>query len=149
MKIDLPLTYSGVRPGEQPDVLRLIADCGLVTEDLSPQLLRDFLVCRRAAQIVGVVGLEIVRPYALLRSLAVDRPARKQGVGKGLVLAAERYARARGVRTLFLLTTTAEPYFASQGYVPARRQDAPDALQKTGEFERFCPDTAVCMHKDL
>lgn len=149
MKIDLPLTYSGVRPGEEPDVLRLLADCGLVTEDLTHRMLKDFLVCRRAAQIVGVIGLQIARPFALLRSLAVARAARKQGVGKGLLQAAERYARSRGVRSLFLLTTTAEPFFAGRGFVPGRRRDAPDALQKTAEFERFCPESAVCMHKDI
>ena len=149
MKIDLPITYSGVRPGEEPDVLRLIADCQLTTEDLSAAMLQDFIVCRRGNRIIGVVGLEVTKHGALLRSLAVAEGDRNQGVGGGLVGSAERYARSRGARTLYLLTMTAESFFARHHYRVFERSAAPEGIQATNEFKTLCPDSAVCMRKDL
>jgi N-acetylglutamate synthase-like GNAT family acetyltransferase len=62
------------------------------------------------------VGLELFGPDALLRSLVVSSTARSQGVGSALVLHAEGYAAAHQVRSLYLLTNTAEGYFEHRGY---------------------------------
>lgn len=147
--MDLPLTYSGVRPGEEPDVIRLIADCQLTTQDLSADTLKDFIVCRQGNRIIGVVGLEITKHGALLRSLAVAESDRDRGVGGALVRSAERYARFRGAQTLFLLTMTAAPFFARHHYSVFERSAAPEGIQATNEFKTLCPDSAVCLRKDL
>ena len=149
MKIKLPIAYSGVRPGEEPDVIRLIADCQLTTEDLSAKMLKDFIVGRRGNRIVGVVGLEITKHGALLRSLAVAESDRNRGVGDGLVRSAERYARSRGVQTIFLLTMTAEAFFVRLDYRAFERSAAPEEIQATNEFKTLCPYSAVCLRKDL
>jgi hypothetical protein len=52
----------------------------------------------------------------LLRSLVVDPRARTTGIGSQLVAHAEAYARARGMPSIYLLTTTAEAFFAARGY---------------------------------
>jgi amino-acid N-acetyltransferase len=112
-------------------------------------MLKDFIVCRRGNRIIGVVGLEITKHGALLRSLAVADSDRNRGVGGGLVRSAERYASSRGARTLFLLTMTAEPFFARCHYRTFDRSAAPEGIQATNEFKTLCPDSAVCMRKDL
>ena len=149
MKIDLPYTFSGVRADEAPAVLELISACELHTEDLTPEKLRDFIVCRKGETIVGVVGLEIADSCALLRSLAVAERFRNLGIASRLVDSAQRYARSRGIGTLYLLTMTAEQFFLHQGYRSTPRSEAPEAMQHTSEFMNMCPDSAVCMRKNI
>lgn len=147
MKIDLPFTFSGVRPGEGAAIQKLIAACDLHTEDISADKLKDFIVCRKGDEIVGVVGLEIAGPSALLRSLAVSKPFRKQGVAVRLVDSGQRYALSRGVGTLYLLTMTADKFFARHGFAPIERHTVPEEMQRTAEFKNMCPASAVCMCK--
>jgi mannose-6-phosphate isomerase-like protein (cupin superfamily) len=58
---------------------------------------------------------------------------------------AESHARNLGVRRLYLLTTTAEAYFAKRGFERCAREAAPAAIRQTREFRSLCPDTAACM----
>lgn len=140
---------SGIRPGEAGQIIALLAACGLVTDDLSPAMLKNFLVARSGGDICGVVGLEIRGGDALLRSLGVAKTHRTRGIGRKLVQSAERYARSRHVQTLYLLTLTAQGFFEKAGYSVIERASAPQAMQATGEFKCLCPDAAVCMRKDL
>jgi N-acetylglutamate synthase-like GNAT family acetyltransferase len=52
---------------------------------------------------IGTVGIEPRVDAALLRSLAVAYPMRRQGVGEALVKAARIAAHTRGARTLYTL----------------------------------------------
>ena len=85
----------------------------------------------------------------LLRSLAVAADRRGGGLATRLVDALEARARTLGIRTLYLLTTTAEAFFARRGYAPADRATVPDAILATEEFRGICPSTAACMAKPL
>jgi arsenate reductase len=85
----------------------------------------------------------------LLRSLVVDAGRRGTGEGAALLRHAESQARARGVRTLYLLTTTAEPFFARHGYARAAREAAPPAIRATREFSGICPASSAFMSRDL
>jgi len=143
------LAFSGIRPGETPEVLGILDRCGLFTGDMTPVMLKDFLVARKDGGIIGVVGLEICRGDALLRSLAVTEVNRRMGIGLKLVQSVEQYARSRRVKTLYLLTLTAETLFRKAGYSAIDRSTAPTALQATREFKSVCPDTAVCMRKEI
>ena len=145
----LAITVSGVRPDEEAAVKALLSDCQLHTADLSSKKLRDFIVARKGDAVVGTIGLELFPPHALLRSLAVGQDHRGQGVGAQLIGSAERYARMMGVATLYLLTMTAADFFGRFEFRETRRDDAPTALQATEEFRSLCPDTAVCMRKQI
>ena len=145
----LSIAVSGVRLEEGPRVRELIESCGLVVEDVSDQMLRDFLVARKGSEVIGVVGLEFCGPDALLRSLAVAEVRRGQGVAKLLAASAEKYARARKAATLYLLTNTAARFFAGCGYERIDRGQAPEKICATAEFSRICPNSAVCMRKSL
>ena len=144
-----PLTFSGVRPGEEQTVIDLIGQAGLTTEDLNPQELVHFIVARRGSAVVGAVGLAPAGQNALLRSLVVAESHRRQAVATQLVAAIEKYARSCGTEALYLLTMDAAAFFTQQGYQLVDRQTAPAGIQATEEFRTLCPATAQCLCKPL
>lgn len=100
-------------------------------------------------ELKGLVGLEYYGHVALLRSLVVHQNFRHSGSGRLLVDFAERQAALSGVRTLYLLTTTAADYFARIGYQALSRDDAPAAIATTAQFSDLCPSSASFMAKTL
>ena len=145
----LPVTLSGVRSGEGPAFEDVIAACGLPTEDITAKTLRHAIVARKGHRIIGTVAFELSGNCGLLRSLAVLEKYRGQGTGARLVAAAEKSARQMGVKTLYLLTLTADRFFSARGYEKIERSAAPAGIRDTAEFSRLCPDSAVCMHKSI
>lgn len=127
----------------------LLTQCDLPTEDLESRHFDHFFGCGHAGDLKGIVGLEIFGLVALLRSLAVLEEARGLGCGKALVAKAESYAKEKGVRELYLLTTTAELFFFRLGYASAERCLAPESIKCTKEFSDLCPDSAIFMMKKL
>ena len=128
----------------------LLAENGLPASDVTPDLLRDFAVAEDAdGSVLGSVGLERFGTEALLRSLAVAQTARNAGLGGRLVTHAEDLARAYGISELWLLTTTAAPFFRRAGYAKGDRSRAPKELQGSTQFAQLCPASADCMAKHL
>lgn len=103
----MPIAPANV--GDESAIRALLLASELPESDVSPDSGIRFLVLREEQGIVGVIGLEIGGPVALLRSLAVDPDRRRGGVGSKLARAAERTAAQCGVLDLWLLTTTAVP----------------------------------------
>ena len=143
------MTAQPAQPFDYPAVVRLLADAALPHDDLTPEHLRHFLVLRDGDGIAGVVGMEVADDAGLLRSLAVPRARRGGGLASRLVDALEAHARDAGIRTLYLLTTTAEGFFARRGYASADRAAVPTAIAETPEFRGICPASAACMAKAL
>jgi len=141
-----------IQPAQSSDLAAiqdLLRSIDLPHEDLTPAHLNHFLVAREEDRLSGVVGLEPTRDGALLRSLAVARDARQEGLGTRLVKAVEKRARDVGLRSLYLLTTTAADYFRARGYVEIERDALPEAIQKTDEAAQLCPASATCLQKSL
>jgi len=137
-------------PEHDAAIRALLEDAELPTRDLSPDLLARFLVARdRDGCVIGAVGLEVLGAAGLLRSLVVHSAWRGHGLGELLVDHIERAAQAAGVTDLYLLTTTAAPFFAARGYRDLDRGRVPTAIAATGEFRSLCPASAVCQHKRL
>ena len=134
---------------QKQQITTLLSDCGLPFEDLADEHLEHFFGCGEEDSPRGVVGLEIYGSVALLRSLAVAQSARGLGCGRTLVATAEHHARARGVKEIFLLTTSAGPLFEALGYEVAPRESAPEAIRATSEFSTVCPASATFMRKPL
>lgn len=136
--------------GPSPEAARdLLAAANLPTLDLTDEQLTTFLYCGAAAKPSALVGLEIYGSEALLRSLVVDPSLRSTGLGSALVERAEALAVTRGVGTLYLLTTTAEGFFANRGYHRIDRAVAPAAIRSTREFAALCPASSAFMFKRL
>jgi amino-acid N-acetyltransferase len=137
-----------VRP-ELQAVTVLLASAGLPTEDLTEQHCEHFFYLGTADAPSGLVGLEIFGEVALLRSLVVAPAERGRGTGSALVSRAEQAARDAGSGTIYLLTTTAETFFASRGYQRTPRESAPPAIRATREFAGLCPASSAFMSRTL
>ena len=126
----------------------LLARNGLPSEDVRAKP-NCFYVGYDGETPVGVGGVEIHGTDALLRSLVVEEAARGEGFGTAICELVEATARSEGVRSLYLLTTTAPEFFDDRGYVEIDRADAPGPIRRTSEFDGLCPASAVCMTKSL
>jgi len=131
------------------EVAALLAAAQLPVSDLRTSRSLNLLGVRDAGRLVGVVGIEVYGEVGLLRSLAVESAHRNAGVGMSLVFDAETWAAGHGVKTLYLLTTTAAGFFAGLGYVAAPRSNAPAAIAATAQFAGLCPASSTFMCKVL
>jgi len=129
--------------------VRLLENAGLPASDLTDAHMEDFFYSGTAAAPQAIVGVELCGSDALLRSLVVEPDLRAQGMGSGLVTHAEAYARERGAQVIYLLTTTAEAFFRSRGYMVTPRDIAPPAVRATAEFSGLCPASSAFLSKRL
>lgn len=133
------------------DVEALVAAAGLPLAGLAPCVTGGTaVICRdRDGQLLGVAATERHDDAALLRSVTVAAPARGRGIGRALAARALADARANGAREAWLLTETAESFFAGLGWSRAERDDAPPAIAGSVEFATACPSSAVAMRRAL
>lgn len=109
----------------------------------------NFIVLDDGDAVVGCVGLELYGDEALLRSLAVKEPYRNRGNGVRLYDAVVAKAKSQHVRSLILLTETAEVFFRNRGFEVVSRDTVAEEIRHSVEFETCCPDSAVCMMKRI
>jgi amino-acid N-acetyltransferase len=144
--------FTALQISPRPSLARaihLLETARLPTEDLTEAHCESFFFSGAPDAPTGLVGLELFGNVALLRSLVVSDTQRGTGQGSALLRHAETEARARGVRTLYLLTTTAVGFFARQGYARVPRDSAPDAIRGTREFSGICPANSAFMVRAL
>lgn len=129
-----------------PAVLALLGRAELPTAGVA-EALPQFVIAENEGELVGVVGLELYGDSALLRSLAVEERWRRSGVGRTLIDRALAVTRERGIKDVFLLTTTAEHYFPQFGFTCVSRDSVAEAVQESPEFKGACPASAVAMRR--
>ena len=135
---------------EVGEISKLLSQAGLPTEDLTLDKLKNFLVARQEeGSLIGAIGVEAHGDVGLLRSLVVHPSHRGQGAGKRLTDEIESFAKRKGIKTLYLLTTTAADFFPSLGYHVIQRARVPASIAGTEEFKTICPVPAVCLFKNL
>jgi len=135
-------------PSDLPAILTLLDEHRLPHAELERHL-ETVLVARAAGKVVGCVGVEEYDDAGLLRSVAVTGALRGRGLGLELTRAALERARARGIRTLYLLTETAAGFFPRFGFRPIPRHAVAPSVQRSVEFTSACPASALAMVKDL
>jgi N-acetylglutamate synthase-like GNAT family acetyltransferase len=139
-----------LRPATKADlaaVENLLSVNDLPTEGVAENF-TQFLVADDQGVIVGAIGLEKFGSTALLRSAVVANEHRGSGIGQRLVNELLERAAQNGLAQLYLLTTTAEDYFARFGFAPTTRSAVPHAVKASAEFRGACPDTATVMVRD-
>ena len=141
-----PFAVRAAAAGDAAAVVRLLRDCDLPTADVA-QHLPHFFVARSNGALVGVVGVQPAGQEGLLRSLAVAADFRGQGIARALCARAAEHAPRQGIRTLYLLTTTASAFFAGLGFEGVQRATVPQSIRSTLEFSTLCPGSAVVMAK--
>lgn len=134
-------------PSDLAAVERLLTASSLPLDGVR-EAFSTFVVAEAKGDIVGVAGLEVCCDNALLRSVAVHPDWRSHGLGRALVTRVISDAEARGLRALYLLTTTAERYFPSFGFRTISRDEVPDDLRETAEFRGACPASATVMCRE-
>lgn len=125
-----------------------LAAAGLPVDDLNEPG-RLWFAARRDGRIIGHAGLEPYGKAALLRSVVLVDGERGRGWGRMLVEAVCAEAAGRGIATLYLLTTTAEAFFAHIGFARIARAEVPADVAASREFSTLCPASAVVMRKTL
>jgi amino-acid N-acetyltransferase len=130
-------------------IRRLLQENDLPTSDILDFHTIQFFVIREKGQIIAVVGLEVRNQDALLRSLAVNQKYKLRGLASQLLNYSEDLLRSQKIRSIYLLTTTARDFFAKYEFMEIDRKSVPKQISRTTEFSSLCPDTAICMHKNL
>lgn len=144
----LPTSLAWAAPTDLPEILALLRRCELLETGVA-EVVEQILVARAPDVLVGCAGLEAYGERGLLRSVAVDATARRRGLGTDLVHAVVAEASRRGLRELFLLTTTAPVFFERLGFLPIARSDVPAGIAGSWEFRVGCPQTAQPMRLAL
>ncbi len=88
-------------------------------------------------------------PNALIRSVVVLPEARKRGLGVVVTESLVQHARENRVERLWLLTTSAAPFFERLGWRVADRSTAPAAIAQSRQFSDLCPASAALMVRSL
>jgi amino-acid N-acetyltransferase len=129
-------------------VSELLSEARLPLDGVS-ECIDKFIVAESDGLMVGSIGLERYGNYALLRSAAVAESYRGKGIGHQLVDALLTRAEADGVKTMYLLTTTADAWFPEFGFATIDRSWVPKEVTASREFQGACPSTAIVMRKNL
>ena len=128
----------------------LLRAAQLPVEGLADQFGDQYVVAEsETGPIIGAAGVELYNAAGLLRSVVVLDEHRGTGLGERLTRDRIAWCRGRGLQEIYLLTTTAAPFFARHGFETVPRSSAPASLQASREFAAICPSTAVCMRLGL
>lgn len=131
-----------------PDILALLAASKLPRAGIDRHV-ETALVARDAGRLIGCAAVEVYGAAGLLRSVAVAPDRRGSGLGQELTAAALDLARQRGVKDVYLLTTTADRFFPRFGFSVISRDQIDPALQQSDELRGACPASAVAMRATL
>jgi len=137
------------RPHDLRGALELLGRSELTQQDVSEGWGHYFVVREDDGRVVGVAGLELHGDFGLLRSVAVDEDYRGQGLAAALIEAVLQRAQRVGLRSVYLLTTSARDYFARRGFADVGRDDAPAAIRESWEFKNGCPSSAAFMQRPV
>lgn len=135
--------------GDLHEVEALLRASDLPLDGLRDQFGDGYAVAVWNGAIVGVEGIEVHGADGLLRSAAVASEWRGRHVGDALTRDRISWARRRGLRNLYLLTTTAADWFPRFGFRRADRAAAPGSIRRSREFAEACPASAVFMELPL
>jgi amino-acid N-acetyltransferase len=89
--------------------------------------------------LLGVCGLEQYKTEAILRSFVVSEYSRNKGIGKAIYQFTISKAAELGIKSLVLLTTTADTWFKKHHWNVIDRNTVSQSLAESAEFNSICP----------
>jgi len=107
------------------------------------------IVASEESRIIGCAGLQIAGEHGLVRSMAVHWTRRNAGLGSRLLDRLLFEAVLGGVRRLYVVTTTAEDFFAGHGFLKVAADAVPPALRTSEEFTAFVPGGSSVMSRPV
>ena len=132
--------------GYRKEILALLQAEKLAVDDL-PETLENFRVVLHNGDFIAVAGFEIYGDNALLRSIAVNKGFRNLGIAAKLIHRMEVLTGIKELHEMYLLTETAADYFVRHGYKTISRDDVPELVKQSAQFNGACPETAIVMKK--
>ncbi|HEX6559954.1 MAG TPA: arsenic resistance N-acetyltransferase ArsN2, partial [Longimicrobiales bacterium] len=133
------------RAGDLPGAVALLTESGLPTQGVADYFESGYAVIEKNGKLLAVAGLEVHGDDALLRSVAVASTQQGRGLGETVVLDRLAWARERGIRDVYLLTTTAREFFTRFGFEPIERAAVSHAVQQSLEFTAICGSESTAM----
>ncbi|MBI4243697.1 MAG: GNAT family N-acetyltransferase [Planctomycetes bacterium] len=140
--------FSFATSKDKKEIESLLSESTLPYQDISDHL-NNFIVAKENGRLIGSIAIEHYKQIGLLRSLAVLGSYRNKGTGKALYERLISHAHLLGIKKIYLLTSSAEKFFAKLGFSNVQRNDIPEQIANTKEFKVYCPSTAVCMSKSI
>jgi len=140
---------AAVRPAHPDDVPAMVRL--LTAANLPPFPVGDhwdtFWLLEGDGGVVGMIGLEVYVPSALLRSVVVDESLRGKGLGDLLTQKALSEVRSRGVRNVYLFTMDRAPFFARYGFAVCTMDDFDQEGRKSSQYLALVerPDIAAML----
>jgi amino-acid N-acetyltransferase len=138
-------TLRTVRDTDRDVVAALLSEADLPVLGLQEQFGDGYVVAERDGDIVGVGGMEVYGCYGLLRSVVVKPGFRGEGLGEAIVFNRLKWSARRGLKAVYLLTTTVPGFFGRLGFNVTPRAEMPVEIQGSKEFTEACPATATAM----
>lgn len=137
------------KQADLPAMVELLVQAGLPTEGVAEQQAGFLVAVDSAAEVVGLVGLELHAADGLLRSLVVHPAHRQEGIAAELCRRLLARAQEINLHAVYLLTTDAADYFARHGFARVERAKTPAGIRASDEFRLFCPESATLMRQSL
>jgi N-acetylglutamate synthase-like GNAT family acetyltransferase len=142
----LPWTVRDARPDARLAAEDLLRAAELPTQGVADHFANFTVAVDAQSRLAGVAGLELYGTSALLRSVVVRTGAELRGLGSILTRRTLERARGAGAADVYLLTTSAEAFFARRGVERVARSAVSPAVARSAEFNGACPSSATVMH---
>ena len=108
-----------------------------------------FIMASESGRLIGCAGLQVAGQDGLVRSMAVHWTRRNAGLGSRLHERLLLEAAMAGVRTLYVVTSTAEDFFDGHGFRRIAAHAVPPELQASEEFTAFVPGGSTVMSRPV
>jgi amino-acid N-acetyltransferase len=134
--------------GDLDGIKRLLVGSLLPSRDVGGESQR-FIVACEGGRLIGCAGLQVAGQDGLVRSMAVHWTRRNAGLGSRLHRRLLFEAVLADVRTLYVVTTTAEDFFAGHGFRKIAAHEVPPGLRASEEFTAFVPGGSTVMSRPV
>jgi MOSC domain-containing protein YiiM/N-acetylglutamate synthase-like GNAT family acetyltransferase len=146
-------TYTVRADAEFPDHARalgsLLEEAGLPTLGFPEDTPSLTLATDPEGRVVAGAAVERWDGAGLLRSVVVTPDYRGRGLGTAVVRSVVRWSPRQGLRSLSLLTDTADAFFLRQGFMEVQRDELPTPLAQSMELREACGDRARSLTMEL
>lgn len=135
--------------GDLEAIKRMLVAALLPSRDVVGGPGQRYIVARENGRIIGCAGLGVSGHDGQVRSMAVHWTRRNAGLGTRLHERLLFEAVLAGVKTLYVVTMTADDFFARHGYRRIGAQEVPPELMASEEFAAFAPGGGVIMSRPV
>ena len=115
-------------------LVSLLRHNSLPVDDLGGEAKKFFALVTATGEVAAVAGIELGSSDAMMRSVAVADAYRGKGLGRAIVRNLLADLRRKGVNAVYILTQSAEKFFAELGFSKVERSMVPKAVTETSQF---------------